>query len=191
VAPLNTERFVDFRQVTADALDFALETLGITNPSLRERLIDLYTELDVFPEVPAVLRCLKAAGFKTAVLSNGTQSMLESTLKHNDIGDLVDAVLSVDALGIYKPSSRVYALAPERLGLQAREVAFQSPNAWDAAGDPVLIQSVRSICLFVFRSQNTLIFLNALYCVTALRCAGMAAALYRHPVVPPVRSPPK
>lgn len=68
-------RHADFWQVTGDALDFALETLGIASPRLRERLMSLYLELDVFPEVPSVLRQLKATGLRIAILSNGTPAM--------------------------------------------------------------------------------------------------------------------
>src|SRR5713226_8439088 len=69
-------RHVDFWQVTGDALDFALETLSIDKPGLRERLMTLYLTLDAFPEVPDVLRRLKAAGMRTAILSNGSPKML-------------------------------------------------------------------------------------------------------------------
>src|SRR6516162_10947187 len=62
-------RHADFWQVTGDALDFALETLGLDDPQLRARLMDLYLSLDVFPEVRAILQRLKAAGLKTAILS--------------------------------------------------------------------------------------------------------------------------
>lgn len=126
------ERYVDFRQVTEDALDFALETLGIAESSLRERLMNLYTELDVFPEVPAMLERLKAAGLRTAILSNGTQAMLEAACEHSGIRPLLDDVLSVDTVGVFKPHARVYALAEERLGLDRRAIAFQSANGWDA-----------------------------------------------------------
>src|SRR6516164_8688002 len=71
-------RHADFRQVTGDALDFSLETLMLAQPALRERLMELYLTLDAFPEVPGVLRQLKAAGLRTAILSNGTPAMLES-----------------------------------------------------------------------------------------------------------------
>ena len=65
-------RHADFWQVTGDALDFTLETLGRPDPGLRDRLMQLYLRLDPFPEVPAVLRELRSAGFATAILSNGT-----------------------------------------------------------------------------------------------------------------------
>ena len=69
-------RHADFWQVTGDALDFALETIGLKKPSLRDRLMSLYLKLDPFPEVPNVLRKLKAASMRTAILSNGSLAML-------------------------------------------------------------------------------------------------------------------
>src|SRR5471032_2307810 len=71
----------DFWQVTGDALDFSLETLGIDKPGLHERLMTLYLTLDPFPEVPDVLRRLKAAGMRTAILSNGSPKMLDAIVK--------------------------------------------------------------------------------------------------------------
>jgi 2-haloacid dehalogenase len=125
-------RHADFRQVTGDALDFALETLDLTDAGLRARLMNLYLALDVFPEVPDVLRRLKAAGIKTAILSNGTPDMLAAAVKNAAIGPLLDAVLSVEEVGVYKPHPKVYQLPVERLGIEAREISFQSANAWDA-----------------------------------------------------------
>ena len=69
-------RHADFWQVTGDALDFTLETLALADPALRERLMGLYRTLDSFPEVPDVLRTLKARGYQTAILSNGSPAML-------------------------------------------------------------------------------------------------------------------
>jgi 2-haloacid dehalogenase len=71
-------RHADFWQVTGDALDFALETFAIDRPGLRRRLMDLYLVLKPFPEVPDVLARLKAAGLRTAILSNGTPAMLDA-----------------------------------------------------------------------------------------------------------------
>ena len=122
----------DFREVTGDALDFTLETVGLTDAALRKRLMDLYATLDAFPEAAAVLRRLKAAGMRTAILSNGTPALLRSALEHTGIGHLLDAVLSVEEVGIYKPHARVYQLAVDRLGVAPDQISFQSSNAWDA-----------------------------------------------------------
>jgi 2-haloacid dehalogenase len=125
-------RHADFWQVTGDALDFALETLGITTAGLRERLMTLYLTLDAFPEVPEVLRRIKAAGMPTAILSNGSPSMLDAAVKGAGLEDLFDAVLSVEEAGVYKPHPKVYRLAVDRFGVPATSIAFQSANAWDA-----------------------------------------------------------
>ena len=122
----------DFRQVTGDALDFTLETLGLADPALRKRLMDLYATLDAFPEAAAVLSRLKAAGLRTAILSNGTPALLRSAVEHAGIGHLLDAVWSVEEVGVYKPHPRVYQLAVDRLGVAREQISFQSSNAWDA-----------------------------------------------------------
>jgi len=125
-------RHADFWQVTGDALDFTLETLGIADTGLRQRLMNLYLTLAVFPEVPDVLRRLKQAGMRTAILSNGSPAMLDAAVKGARLDDLLDAVLSVEEAGVYKPHPKVYQLAVERLGVPASAIVFQSSNAWDA-----------------------------------------------------------
>jgi 2-haloacid dehalogenase len=125
-------RHADFWQVTGDALDFALETLGIAERPLRDRLMQLYLTLDAFPEVPEVLKRLKTAGIRTAILSNGSPRMLSAAVKKAGIGAWLDAVLSVESVGVYKPHPRVYGLACEQLELDAPAISFQSSNAWDA-----------------------------------------------------------
>src|SRR5262249_33421968 len=125
-------RHADFWQVTGDALDFALETLAIERPGLRDRLMTLSPALDAFPEVPDVLRRLKQAGLRTAILSNGSPKMLDAVVKAAGLNSLLDAVLSVEEVGVYKPHPKVYQLASDRLGLPATAIAFQSSNAWDA-----------------------------------------------------------
>jgi 2-haloacid dehalogenase len=122
----------DFWQVTGDALDFALETLSIEPAGIRDRLMTLYLTLDAFPEVAGVLKQLKDAGIRNAILSNGTPHMLEAVVKSAKLDGLFDAVLSVEQVGVYKPDRRVYQLAVDRLGVSASTISFQSSNAWDA-----------------------------------------------------------
>ena len=121
----------DFWQVTQDALDYALEALALDDADLRARLLALYRRLSAYPEVPQVLEALRAAGHPTAILSNGSEEMLADALAHAGIGDRLDAVLSVDRVGVFKPDARVYALVAQTFG--AGEVLFVSANGWDAA----------------------------------------------------------
>jgi 2-haloacid dehalogenase len=125
-------RHADFWQVTGDALDFALETLTLDKPGLRDRLMNLYLTLDAFPEVPDVLKRLKTAGVRTAILSNGSPMMLDAAVKEAGLGSLLDAVLSVEEVGVYKPHPKVYQLAVDRLGVPGGAIAYESSNAWDA-----------------------------------------------------------
>jgi 2-haloacid dehalogenase len=125
-------RHADFWQVTGDALDFALETLAIEQPGLRDRLMTLYLTLETFPEVAAALQRLKRAGLQTAILSNGSPKMLDAAVQGNQLQHLLDRVLSVEEVGVYKPHPKVYQLAVDRLGVPASAISFQSSNAWDA-----------------------------------------------------------
>jgi 2-haloacid dehalogenase len=125
-------RHADFWQVTGDALDFALETLGLADPGLRERLMQLYLTLDAYPDAPAALRQLRAAGLTTAILSNGSPAMLAAVVRNARLGDLFDHVLSVEEAGVYKPHPRVYQLAVDRLAVPPQDIAFISSNGWDA-----------------------------------------------------------
>lgn len=125
-------RHVDFWQVTGEALDFALDTAAIADSTVRDRLMAMYLKLDAFPEVPDMLKRLNVAGLKTAILSNGSPEMLDAAVRNAGIGSLLDAVLSVEAVGVYKPHPKVYKYAIDQLGIKAGEIAFQSSNAWDA-----------------------------------------------------------
>jgi 2-haloacid dehalogenase len=128
------DRYADFWQVTGEALDFALESLELARPALRERLMDLYLGLEPFAEVPAVLGALRKAGFKTAILSNGSPAMLDALVSRSGLKPMFDAVLSADAVRAFKTHPKVYQYALDALALPARAIAFQSSNAWDAHG---------------------------------------------------------
>jgi 2-haloacid dehalogenase len=126
--------YADFWQVTGDALDYACERHGIGDPATRARLLESYRELNAYPEVTDMLTAIRAAGLKTAILSNGAPAMLQSAIDSAGIGGLLDQVLSVAAVGIYKPHPQVYRLAVDGLGVAADRICFLSANGWDIAG---------------------------------------------------------
>jgi len=126
--------YVEFWKITGDGLDYAMAALGIKDNKLRQRLMDIYMRLDAYPEVKNVLKRLKKAGIKTAVLSNGSPKMLAAAVRNAGIGKLLDGVISVDPIRIYKPHPRVYRLAVTGLKVKAGRICFMSSNAWDATG---------------------------------------------------------
>lgn len=127
-----TGQHTDFWQVTQDGLDWALEKTGQVDAELRERLLGLYFNLEAYPEVPAMLAALKAAGLNTAILSNGSPPMLSGAVDSAGVGDLLDDVLSVESVGIFKPDASVYKLVTDRFGCAREQVLFVSSNGWDA-----------------------------------------------------------
>jgi 2-haloacid dehalogenase len=128
-------RHGDFWDVTRDALDHAFGALGLRDDDdLKSRLMDAYLSLDAYPDVAPTLAELRRAGMRTAILSNGTPAMLKAGVESADIGDSLDAVLSIEDVGIYKPHPSVYQLACDRLGLERDRICFVSSNGWDVAG---------------------------------------------------------
>jgi 2-haloacid dehalogenase len=130
-----TGAHTDFWTVTQDGLDWALESCGLEgDPALRTRLLALYWELEAYPEVRKMLETLKQAGLNTAILSNGSPDMLTGAVQSAQIGDVLDDVLSVQSVGIFKPAPQVYDLVGRRFGCENAQVLFVSSNGWDAAG---------------------------------------------------------
>ncbi len=128
-----SDTHLDFWRVTQDGLDYALEAANLTHPELRERLLGLYWELSAFPEVPDMLTALKAAGLKTGILSNGTPRMLSGAVDSAGIGENLDAILSVEKLGVFKPHPSVYRMVDGHFCVDPKQVLFVSSNGWDAA----------------------------------------------------------
>jgi 2-haloacid dehalogenase len=126
-----TGDYCDFWQLTQDGLDWALARAGLSDAGLRAALLDLYWHLAAYPEVPAVLARLKAAGLTTAILSNGSPAMLEAAVASAGIGAHLDAVLSVAEVRTFKPSPRVYDLVGAHLHTPPAAVLFVSSNGWD------------------------------------------------------------
>jgi 2-haloacid dehalogenase len=124
----------DFWQVTGESLDYAMASLEIENPALRERLMQLFRNIEAYPDARRVLEALRRARRPAAILSNGTPDMLKAAVGSAGIGELLDHVLSIEEAGIYKPHRSVYELVPRRLGLPAERICFVSSNGWDAAG---------------------------------------------------------
>ena len=107
---------------------------GADDPDLRESLLNLYLDLTAYDEVTAQLSAYKDKGHQLAALSNGSPEMLDRGLTSSGIGSMLDAVLSVDTLGIYKPDPRIYAMVTDHFGCASQDVTFFSSNNWDIAG---------------------------------------------------------
>jgi 2-haloacid dehalogenase len=124
----------DFWQLTEDALDFAFARVPSADRALRADLLEAYWHLDCYPEVPSVLRALKAEGARLAILSNGSPAMLDAAVRSAALDQVLDEVFSVDAVRRFKTDPAVYDLVATSWRLYPSAVSFQSSNRWDVAG---------------------------------------------------------
>lgn len=126
-------RYVDFAHITADALRYACRKLDLQLESSHVlQLMDAYDRLAPFPDALEVMP--KLVQYQRAILSNGSPAMLRAAVRHSGLDKHLDAVLSVDELGIYKPDPRVYQLAVDRLGVDKTSIGFVTANYWDLSG---------------------------------------------------------
>ena len=124
----------DFWALTGEALDFAFAMHRTIDRKHRAALLDAYWHLAAYPKVTNFLERLKAAGHATAILSNGSRAMLDAAVRSAGLGDLLDAVLSVETLGTFKTAPETYRMVTRHFAVSADAVSFQSSNRWDIAG---------------------------------------------------------
>ncbi len=127
-------QYVDFWQVTGDALDYALGVFEVQEPGVRQQLMELYLSLDAYPDAAPALERLAGDDRRCAILSNGAPAMLEASVENSGLSQLLEAVISADQAGIYKPDPRVYQLAVDRMEVGKENICFVSSNGWDIAG---------------------------------------------------------
>lgn len=128
-------RYVDFARVTEDSLRFAEKSLGVNlDGAARERLVRAFFDLRAWPDVKPALEELRRLGYRTAIMSNFTETMLRNAIGNSELGGLVDVTLSTDRVRAYKPDPRAYATTLEALGSTPEQVCFVAFAGWDAAG---------------------------------------------------------
>jgi len=127
-------RYVDFWTLTQRALDYCFERFPSVDRKLRADLLGAYLKLDAFADARKVLDALKARGERTAILTNGSPAMVASAVEAAGLKTVLDAVLSVDTVKMFKPRAEVYTLVTKEFSCQPSDVVFVSSNRWDAFG---------------------------------------------------------
>mgnify|MGYP002822839760 CR=1 FL=1 len=127
------KRHKNFWDITEDSLDKSMKAFEI-EVSMKNELLNLYKVLSTFKEVPEVLKTLKEKNYKLGVLSNGTPVLLNELIESNNLKNIFDDIFSIEKVGIYKPSSRVYDMPIKKYNIQKEQVVFLSANTWDVSG---------------------------------------------------------
>lgn len=125
----------DFDELTALALAHTCaQRAAPLDAATQATLAAAWRAMPAYPDVAPSLRALAARGIPLAVLTNGTPVSADAVLRNAGVRDLLTDVLSVEAVGVYKPDPRVYALATQRFACAPHEIVFVSANPWDAWG---------------------------------------------------------
>ena len=127
------DRHKDFWQITEDSLDKSMRVFEI-DPDMKEELLNLYKVLSPYSEVEKILKLLKANNRKLAILSNGTPNLLNQLVHSNNLDNLFDNIFSIEEVGIYKPSSKVYDIPVKNYKIKKNEIAFFFSITWDVSG---------------------------------------------------------
>ena len=123
----------DFWKITEDSLDKSMKKFHI-DQNMRSELLNLYKVLSPYPETKNTLEQLKNKNYKIAILSNGTPSLLNGLIEKNNMKIFFDDIFSIEEVGIFKPSSKVYEIPIKKYKIDKRDIAFLSSNTWDVCG---------------------------------------------------------
>jgi 2-haloacid dehalogenase len=127
--------YVDFWQITGDALDYTFEAAKIDLvPAVRTRLMEAHLRLDLWPDSAAALKAMADSGIRLAYVANMTATMLEANTKNAGLGGLFEEMLSTDAVRAYKPDPRAYRMVETTLRVPRDRIVFAAFGGWDAAG---------------------------------------------------------
>ena len=130
-----TGMYVNFWDVTANALEFAARSMNLNLSSAqRDELMHGYLTLRAYPDVAPALTALRRSGTRLAILSNATDRILNAGLENSGLLGMFQHVISTDRIRSFKPDPRAYRLGSQILGLGTRDILFVAFAGWDVAG---------------------------------------------------------
>ena len=128
-------RYIDFSQVTAQALDFAVQSLQLTLPADTQKAwLATYRRLPCFEDVVPTLEALQAAGHTLWTFSNGSREAVFGLLEHNHIGGYFQDTVSAEELKMFKPHPSLYAHFMRTAGGDGGQCRMVTANSFDAIG---------------------------------------------------------
>ena len=128
-------RYEGFESLAQGALEFAAESIGVKlSSSARTKLIEVYSQLNVWPDVKSALERLRTAKVRLAFLSNLSEEMLRANMRHTGIEEYFEFALSTDRVRRFKPAPETYKMAMDAFRLPKEAIGFAAFGGWDAAG---------------------------------------------------------
>jgi len=84
--------------------------------------------LELYLDVKETLKTLREMGLKTGIVTNGYQTDIDEILAKTGLAGAFDVTVGADAVGLPKPSKKIFLHALEELGVPAEETLFVGDN---------------------------------------------------------------
>lgn len=129
------QSYVDFWQVTEEALAFAARAAGLElRAETRQKLMSTYLQLEPWPDAIAALKAMREAGLRLGYVSNFTPNMMEANTRRAGAINLFEHRLSTDLVKAFKPDPRAYRMAEQWFEVPRESIVFVAFAGWDAVG---------------------------------------------------------
>lgn len=129
------DQYKNFDEIAVACLRMVASKHGIDlgEDAAKNAIAPLRT-LSAHPDVIPALKRLDEDGYRLLALSNSSQTALAEQLQHAGLDRLLEAALSVEQMGLYKPHSQVYQWAARHAGVDMAECMLVAAHGWDVAG---------------------------------------------------------
>lgn len=125
--------YVTFADVARGALPAVCHTLGSEEVDA-SGVLDAFGRLPAYADARPAMEHCREEGVGVAALTNGSRETTERLLAQGDLADLIDRVVSVHDVGVWKPSAAVYEAALAGSGVEPAEAALVAVHGWDVHG---------------------------------------------------------
>ncbi|MGI4802183.1 MAG: HAD-IA family hydrolase [Janthinobacterium lividum] len=127
--------FKPFTVVMEGALDQVLGEQGLAPPrAARRALLAQFKHLPARPDARDALRLVLRARMRPILLTNGSEAGTWSLLQQSGLDRLVERVVSVEDIEIFKPRPEVYAYAARQCRVKLNRMALVAVHPWDING---------------------------------------------------------
>lgn len=122
-------------QLHRDALAYLLSARGVdVSDATVDELTEVYHRLEPFDDVRSGMEALSNAGYQLAILSNGNPELLDTLVEVTETSDLIEATISAEAIGRFKPAAELYEHAANRLDTPIETIAHVGAGWGDIMG---------------------------------------------------------
>ena len=127
--------YVPFTDIGSAVMKMLADTRGIKiQDADRKELVEKFSTMPPYPEVPAALQKLRKAGFRLFTLTDNLPEVQTRQLEHGGIVDFFERRFSADGVKHHKPSPQAYGYVASELGVEPSQLCLIACHTWDTLG---------------------------------------------------------